>query len=174
MGFAGCSKGSINYGWVLADTPALSEPKACNGCDVVYRKGELSNGTIDPEWPHQVALRADCCAGRNYVTIRHFCEGLSLCPLRILPRRMAQQLGRLSTPRNSMSITGASAAYPLRKRTISASCAEFCLLTLYPRISPLNAARELQYKRSYNSRSTVSLSSLPLKNFCSAAWKTVS
>jgi hypothetical protein len=47
-----------------------------NGCVVVYRKGELSKGTIDREWPHQVALRAD----HNYFTIRLFCEGLSLCP----------------------------------------------------------------------------------------------
>jgi hypothetical protein len=35
---------------------------------------------IDRDWPHQVALRADYCAGRNYVTIRLFCEGLSLRP----------------------------------------------------------------------------------------------
>jgi hypothetical protein len=47
---------------------------------MVYRKGELSKGTIDREWPHQVALRAQCCTGHNYVTIRLFCEGLSLCP----------------------------------------------------------------------------------------------
>ena len=47
---------------------------------MVYRKGELSKGTMDREWPHQVALPADRCTGRNYVTIRLFCEGLSLCP----------------------------------------------------------------------------------------------
>jgi hypothetical protein len=47
---------------------------------VAYRKGELSKGTIDREWPHQVTLRADHCAGHNYVTIHLFCEGLSLCP----------------------------------------------------------------------------------------------
>jgi hypothetical protein len=46
---------------------------------VVYRKGELSKGTIDRDWPHQVALPADRCLGGNYVTIRLFCEGLSLC-----------------------------------------------------------------------------------------------
>ena len=50
------------------------------GVGVVYRKAELSKGTIDREWPHQVALRADRCTGRNYVTIHLFCEGLSLCP----------------------------------------------------------------------------------------------
>ena len=37
-------------------------------------------GTIDREWPHQVALRADRCTGHNYVTIHLFCEALSLCP----------------------------------------------------------------------------------------------
>ena len=46
---------------------------------MVYRKGELSKGTIDREWPHQVALRADRCTGPNYVTIHLFCEELSLC-----------------------------------------------------------------------------------------------
>jgi hypothetical protein len=49
------------------------------GVAVVYRKGELSKGTIDREWPHQVALRADRCTGPNYITIRLFCEELSLC-----------------------------------------------------------------------------------------------
>jgi hypothetical protein len=47
---------------------------------VVYRKGELSKGTMDRQWPHQVALPAAHCSGHNYVTIRLFCEGLSLCP----------------------------------------------------------------------------------------------
>src|SRR5262249_58184322 len=47
---------------------------------VVYRKGELSKGTMDRQWPHQVALPASHCSGHNYVTIRLFCEGLSLCP----------------------------------------------------------------------------------------------
>jgi hypothetical protein len=47
---------------------------------VVYRKGELSKGMIDRGWPHQVALRADYCAGANYVTLRLYYEGLSLCP----------------------------------------------------------------------------------------------
>ena len=46
---------------------------------MVYRKGELSKGTIDRQWPHQVALRADDCTGKNFVIIRVFCEGLSLC-----------------------------------------------------------------------------------------------
>jgi hypothetical protein len=47
---------------------------------VVYRKGELSKAMMDREWPHQVALRAYRCHGHNYVTIRLFCEPLSLCP----------------------------------------------------------------------------------------------
>jgi hypothetical protein len=46
---------------------------------LVYRKGELSKGTIDREWPHQVAVPAERCLGGNYVTIRLFCEGLSMC-----------------------------------------------------------------------------------------------
>jgi hypothetical protein len=47
---------------------------------VVYREGELSKGTIDREWPHQVALRADFVAGRNFPIIHEFCRPLSLCP----------------------------------------------------------------------------------------------
>jgi hypothetical protein len=35
---------------------------------------------MDRQWPHQVALSACRCSGDNYVTIRLFCEGLSLCP----------------------------------------------------------------------------------------------
>lgn len=41
---------------------------------VVYRKGELSKGSIDRQWPHPVALPAARCGGANYVTIRFFCE----------------------------------------------------------------------------------------------------
>jgi hypothetical protein len=47
---------------------------------VVYRKGELSKAMMDRDWPHQVALPASSCTGGNYVTIRLFCEPLSLCP----------------------------------------------------------------------------------------------
>jgi hypothetical protein len=47
---------------------------------VVYRKGELSKGTMDLQWPHQVALPASRCTAGNYITIRLFCERLSLCP----------------------------------------------------------------------------------------------
>ena len=47
---------------------------------MVYRKGEVSKGTIDRNWPHQVALPAARCGGANYVTMRLFCEGPSLCP----------------------------------------------------------------------------------------------
>jgi hypothetical protein len=46
---------------------------------VIHRKGELSKDMIDAGWPHQVALPASRCTGANYVTIRLFCEGLSLC-----------------------------------------------------------------------------------------------
>jgi hypothetical protein len=44
------------------------------------RKGELTAGRIDREWPHQVALQADPVAGENYIVARDFCRDLSLCP----------------------------------------------------------------------------------------------
>jgi hypothetical protein len=44
---------------------------------VVYRKGELSKGRMDRQWPHQVALPASRCSGHKYVTVRLFCQGLS-------------------------------------------------------------------------------------------------
>ena len=47
---------------------------------LVYRKGELSKAMMDRDWPHQVALPASGCGGHNYITIRLFCEPLSLCP----------------------------------------------------------------------------------------------
>jgi hypothetical protein len=47
---------------------------------VVYRKGELSKGMIDRQWPHQVAVQADKCTGTAWVAIRDFCRTLSLCP----------------------------------------------------------------------------------------------
>ena len=59
---------------------------------MVYRKGELSKGTIDRQWPHQVALPAACCTGGNYVTIRLFCEPLSLCPRTHAFRRSDQDM----------------------------------------------------------------------------------
>jgi hypothetical protein len=48
---------------------------------VVYRKGELSKGSIDRGWPHQVGLPACRVNGANYVTVHLFCdaEKLSLC-----------------------------------------------------------------------------------------------
>jgi len=51
-----------------------------DGAAVVYRKGELSKGTMDRQSSHHIALPAAHCAGHNYVTIRLFCEHLSLCP----------------------------------------------------------------------------------------------
>ena len=47
---------------------------------MVRRKGELSQRTIDREWPFQVALVAETCRGDGYLTTHYFCEGLSLCP----------------------------------------------------------------------------------------------
>ena len=49
---------------------------------MVYRKGELSKGTIDRQWPHQVAVPADSCTGANWICIHEFCKGMSLCPRR--------------------------------------------------------------------------------------------
>jgi hypothetical protein len=47
--------------------------------NMVYRKGELNKSKIDHGWPHQVALPAIATQGDRYVTVRLFCEGLSLC-----------------------------------------------------------------------------------------------
>ena len=47
---------------------------------MVYRKGELSSGKIDREWPHQVALSAEFVRGRQYMILHRFCRGLSVCP----------------------------------------------------------------------------------------------
>lgn len=47
---------------------------------MVRRKGELSQRTIDREWPHQVALPAERVRGDGYMTTHFYCEGLSLCP----------------------------------------------------------------------------------------------
>lgn len=47
---------------------------------MVYRKGELSSGRIDREWPHQVALPAEAVIGKNVTIIERFCRGLSICP----------------------------------------------------------------------------------------------
>lgn len=43
------------------------------------RKGELTGGVIDREWPHQVALPADQVLGQNYTVTHDFCRDLSLC-----------------------------------------------------------------------------------------------
>lgn len=46
---------------------------------MVYRKGELSSGRIDRDWPHQVALPSEVVLGRNGEIIDRFCRGLSIC-----------------------------------------------------------------------------------------------
>jgi hypothetical protein len=43
------------------------------------RKGELSPGAIDREWPHQISLLADDCTGANYYTVNLFADALSIC-----------------------------------------------------------------------------------------------
>ena len=46
---------------------------------MVDRKGELGKVQVDRGWSHQVAMLAEACMGAHYVTVRLFCEGLSLC-----------------------------------------------------------------------------------------------
>jgi len=46
---------------------------------MAYRKGELTAAQIDRGWPHQVVLPARVCTGPNYITLRLFCDDLSLC-----------------------------------------------------------------------------------------------
>lgn len=45
---------------------------------MVHRKGELKKASIDRGWPHQVALPSPQVVA-EFVTIREFCAGLSLC-----------------------------------------------------------------------------------------------
>ena len=45
---------------------------------MVRRKGELSKAAIDRGWPHQVALPAESCTGKNHTIHRAFCKGLGL------------------------------------------------------------------------------------------------
>jgi len=45
---------------------------------VLNRRGERSKHIIDRDWSHQIALPAHRGTGGNYVTIRLFCQGLSL------------------------------------------------------------------------------------------------
>jgi hypothetical protein len=44
------------------------------------RRGELTSGRMNREWPHQVALPADHLLGKHYDVTYGFCRGLSLCP----------------------------------------------------------------------------------------------
>jgi hypothetical protein len=47
---------------------------------MVYRKGELNKAMMELQWPHHVALPTYRCHGHNYITMRLFCEPLSLYP----------------------------------------------------------------------------------------------
>ena len=58
---------------------------------MVYRKGELSSGKIDREWPHQVALSAEYVCVRQYMILHRFCNGLSVCPRHQSFRRDGQE-----------------------------------------------------------------------------------
>src|ERR1700674_1156523 len=44
------------------------------------RKGELSKGAVDRDYPHQVELRADLTTGKNYDIALAFCRNLTLAP----------------------------------------------------------------------------------------------
>lgn len=44
------------------------------------RKGELTNATIDRDWPHQVTIPASLCTGDRHKLMHEFCRGLSLAP----------------------------------------------------------------------------------------------
>ena len=44
------------------------------------RKGEMTKGAIDRDYPHQVELRVDLTTGKNYDLALAFCGGLSLAP----------------------------------------------------------------------------------------------
>ena len=46
---------------------------------MTQRKGELSPGMVDRNWPHQVALPAERMMGDGHKIIREFCRALSLC-----------------------------------------------------------------------------------------------
>jgi hypothetical protein len=45
-----------------------------------YRKGEITKGGIDRDYPHQVELRAGVTTGKNHKIAREFCLHLSLAP----------------------------------------------------------------------------------------------
>jgi hypothetical protein len=59
-----------------ARMPEVSRPASSVGAggDARERKAAIDRG-----WSHQVALPSARCTGANHVTIRLFCEGLSLC-----------------------------------------------------------------------------------------------
>ena len=61
------------------------------GSEVVYRKGELSKGEMDRQWPHQVALPVEAVTGKNTTIIDRFCRGLSVCPRHHTFRHHAQE-----------------------------------------------------------------------------------
>jgi len=43
------------------------------------RKGELTPGCINRDWPHQIALPADECKGGDYYRVHLFADALSVC-----------------------------------------------------------------------------------------------
>lgn len=45
---------------------------------MAQRKGEITKGAIDRDYPHQVELRADLTTGKNYDIALAFCRDLTL------------------------------------------------------------------------------------------------
>jgi hypothetical protein len=48
--------------------------------EVSYRKGEMTKGAVDRNYPHQVELRADLTTGKNFDLAQEFCRDRSLAP----------------------------------------------------------------------------------------------
>jgi hypothetical protein len=47
---------------------------------MTYRKGEMTKGAVDRNYPHQLELRADVTMGKNFDLANKFCRRLSLSP----------------------------------------------------------------------------------------------
>lgn len=56
--------------------------------EVSYRKGEMTKGAVDRDYPHQVVLRAELTVGKNFDLAREFCRDLSLSPRGHCQRKM--------------------------------------------------------------------------------------
>src|SRR5262249_15914531 len=75
--------------------------------DATAQQGELRKGTIDRQWPHQVALRADFVAGRKFPPSMNS-AGRSRCAARPLLLSRRDRLQRLLFCRPRTPSTSAS------------------------------------------------------------------